>query len=54
VSQTVRCKGPDYPRIGEFPKKFLLSRIIYGIPDSRLRKNGRLRIDGYELYAPDK
>jgi hypothetical protein len=27
----------DGPRIGVFPKKLLLSGIIYGIPDSRLR-----------------
>jgi hypothetical protein len=38
VSRTVRRKGPDGPRIGVFPKKkLLLSRIIYGISDSRLR-----------------
>jgi hypothetical protein len=37
VSRTVRRKGPDGPRIGVFSKKLLLSRIIYGIPDSRLR-----------------
>jgi hypothetical protein len=33
VSRTVRHKGPD----GCFSKKLLMSRIIYGIPDSRLR-----------------
>jgi hypothetical protein len=33
---------------GEFPKSLLLSGIIYGIPVSRLR------IDVYELYAPEK
>jgi hypothetical protein len=27
----------DGPRLGVFPKKLLLSGIIYGIPDSRLR-----------------
>jgi hypothetical protein len=37
VSQMVRWKGPDGPCTGEFPKNLLLSRIIYGIPDSRLR-----------------
>jgi hypothetical protein len=37
VSRTVRRKGPDGPCIGEFSKKLLLSGIIYGIPDSRLR-----------------
>jgi hypothetical protein len=37
VSQTVRRKGPDGLRTGVISKKFLLSRIIYGIPDSRLR-----------------
>jgi hypothetical protein len=37
VPRTVRCKGPDGPRVGVFPKKLLLSRIIYGIPDSRFR-----------------
>jgi hypothetical protein len=37
VSRTVCRKGPDGPRIGEFSKKLLLSKIIYGIPDSRLR-----------------
>jgi hypothetical protein len=37
VSRMVRRKGPDGPRFGVFPKKLLLSRIIYGIPDSRVR-----------------
>jgi hypothetical protein len=37
VSRTVCRKGPDGPCLGVFPKKLLLSRIIYGIPDSRLR-----------------
>jgi hypothetical protein len=37
VSRTVRRKGPDGPHIGVFLKKLLLSGIIYGIPDSRLR-----------------
>jgi hypothetical protein len=37
VSRTVRQKGPDGPCIGELSKKTLLSGIIYGIPDSRLR-----------------
>jgi hypothetical protein len=37
VSRTVRRKGPNAPRVCVFPKKFLLSRIIYGIPDSQLR-----------------
>jgi hypothetical protein len=37
VSQTVHRKGPDGPRIGEFSKNLLLSGIIYGIADSRLR-----------------
>jgi hypothetical protein len=37
VSWTVRRKGPDGPHIGVFPKKLLVSGIIYGIPDSRLR-----------------
>ena len=27
----------DSPRTGEFSKKLLLSEIIYGIPDNRLR-----------------
>jgi hypothetical protein len=31
VSRTVRRKGPDSPHIGEFPKKLLLTGIIYGI-----------------------
>jgi hypothetical protein len=35
VLQTVRRKGPDGPRLVYFSKKLLLSRIIYGIPDSR-------------------
>jgi hypothetical protein len=42
VSRTVRCKGPDGPRIGEFSKKLLMSGIIYDILDSRLR----IDIDG--------
>jgi hypothetical protein len=29
--------GPDGPRTGEFFKKLLMSGIIYGIPDNRLR-----------------
>jgi hypothetical protein len=37
VPRTVRRKGPDGPRVGVFPKKLLLSGIIYGIPDRRLR-----------------
>jgi hypothetical protein len=37
VSWMVRRKGPDGPRISGFSKKLLLSGIIYGIPDSRLR-----------------
>jgi hypothetical protein len=37
VSRTVRCKGPDGPRLVCFSKKLLLSGIIYGIPDSRFR-----------------
>jgi hypothetical protein len=37
VSRTVRRKGPDGPPLGVFPEKLLLSGIIYGIPDSRLR-----------------
>jgi hypothetical protein len=37
VSRTVRLKGPDGPRLLCFSKKFLLSGIIYGIPDSRFR-----------------
>jgi hypothetical protein len=36
VSRMVHRKGPDGPRTGEFSKKLLLSRIIYGIPESRL------------------
>jgi hypothetical protein len=42
VSRTVRWKGSDGPCIGEYSKKFLLSRIIYGIPNSQLR----IEIDG--------
>jgi hypothetical protein len=37
VSRTVRRKGPDGPLLVCFSKKLLLSGIIYGIPDSRLR-----------------
>jgi hypothetical protein len=37
VSRTVRRKGPDGPRLGDFPKKLILSVIIYDIPDSRFR-----------------
>jgi hypothetical protein len=37
VSRTVRRKDPDGPRTGEFSIMLLLSRIIYGIPDSRLK-----------------
>jgi hypothetical protein len=37
VSRTVRCKGPDGPRLVYFSKKLLLSGIIYGIPDNRFR-----------------
>jgi hypothetical protein len=37
VSWTVRRKGPDDPRLGVFPKKLILSGIIYGIPDNRFR-----------------
>jgi hypothetical protein len=37
VSQTVRCKGPDGPRLVSYSKRLLLSGIIYGIPDSRFR-----------------
>jgi hypothetical protein len=37
VSWTVRRKGPDGPHICVFSKKLLMSEIIYGIPDSRLR-----------------
>jgi hypothetical protein len=37
VSRTVHRKGPDGPRLGNFPKKLLLSGIIYGILDSRFR-----------------
>jgi hypothetical protein len=37
VSRTVRWKGLDGPRTGEFSKKLLLSGTIYGILDNRLR-----------------
>jgi hypothetical protein len=37
VSRTVRWKGPNCPRTGEFSKKLLLFGIIYGILNSRLR-----------------
>jgi hypothetical protein len=37
VSRTVCQKGPDGPHTGEFLKKLLLSGIIYGILNSRLR-----------------
>jgi hypothetical protein len=37
VMRTVRRKGPDGPCLGVFPKKLLLSGIIYGISDSRFR-----------------
>jgi hypothetical protein len=38
VSRTVRRKGPNGPRLGVFPKKkLLMSRIIYGVLDSRFR-----------------
>jgi hypothetical protein len=37
VSRTVRRKGPDGPRLVCFPKKLLLSGIIYGILDSRFK-----------------
>jgi hypothetical protein len=37
VSQTVRRKGPEGLRLVCFSKKLLLSGIIYGIPDNRLR-----------------
>jgi hypothetical protein len=43
VSWTVHRKGSDGPRTGEFSKKLLLSRIIYGIPDYQLR----IEIDGH-------
>jgi hypothetical protein len=33
VSRTVRRKGLDGPHIGEFPKKLILSGIIFDIPD---------------------
>jgi hypothetical protein len=42
VSRTVHQKGTDGPRTGEFSKKLLLSRIIYGITDNRVR----IDIDG--------
>jgi hypothetical protein len=42
VSRAVRRKGLNDPRTGEFSKKLLMSRIIYGILDSRLR----IEIDG--------
>jgi hypothetical protein len=37
MSQTVRRKGPNGLRLVYFSKKLLLSGIIYGIPNSRLR-----------------
>jgi hypothetical protein len=38
VSRTVLRKDPDGPRlVFFFSKKLLLSRIIYGISDSRFR-----------------
>jgi hypothetical protein len=37
VSRTVHRKGPDGPRLVYFSKKLLMSREIYGIPDSRFR-----------------
>jgi hypothetical protein len=37
VLRTVCRKGPDGPHLVCFSKKLILSRIIYGIPDSRLR-----------------
>jgi hypothetical protein len=37
VSRTVHRKGPDGPRLVCFSKKFLLSGIIYDIPDSQFR-----------------
>jgi hypothetical protein len=37
VSRTVRRKGLDGPRLVRFSKKLLLSGILYGILDSRLR-----------------
>jgi hypothetical protein len=37
VSRTVRRKGSDGPCIREFSKKLLLPRIIYVIPNNRLR-----------------
>jgi hypothetical protein len=42
LSRMVRRKGPDSPCTGEFSKKLFLSRIIYGISNSRLR----IDIDG--------
>jgi hypothetical protein len=42
MSWTVHRKGPDGPHTTEFSKKLLLTGIIYGIPDSRLR----IDIDG--------
>jgi hypothetical protein len=39
VSRMVRRKGPNTPRTRGFSKKLLLSRIIYGISDSRHRIN---------------
>jgi hypothetical protein len=36
VSRKVRPKGPDGPRLGDFPKSFSCPEI-YGIPDNRLR-----------------
>jgi hypothetical protein len=37
VSRTVRHKGLDCLCLGVFPKKLLLSGIIYGILDRRFR-----------------
>jgi hypothetical protein len=37
VLRMVRREGSDGPRLICFSKKLLLSGIIYGIPDSRLR-----------------
>jgi hypothetical protein len=37
VPRTVRRKSPDGPCLGVFPKKLLLSGIIYDIPESRFR-----------------
>jgi hypothetical protein len=42
VSRTIRRKGTNGPRTGEFSKKHLQSGIIYDIPDNRLR----IDIDG--------